>query len=65
MLYTYVWPAYVRAYTAIIPMYADVHIRVDMRQKEVNVCLAEPHLFTIDVVYTYILYIKAHLTPKL
>jgi len=35
-------------------MYADVHIRVDTAQKEVNVCLAEVHLFTIDVVYTYI-----------
>lgn len=48
----------------IVPMYADVHIGVDMRQKEVNVCVAEVHPFTIDVVYTYILYAKAHLTPK-
>ena len=45
-------------------MYADVHIRVDTAQKKVNVCLAEPYPFTIDVVYTYILYAKAHLTQK-
>ena len=35
-------------------MYADVHIRVDIAQKKVNVCSAETHLFTIDVVYTNI-----------
>jgi hypothetical protein len=47
-------------------MYADVHIRVDMRQKEVNGCLAEVHLFTIDVVYTYIpqMHIKGPFNPK-
>ncbi len=37
-------------------MYADVHRRVDMRKKEVDVFTAELHLFTIDVVYTYIQY---------
>ena len=45
-------------------MYAVVHIGVDTAQKKVNVCLAEVHPFTIDVVYTYILYTKAHLAPK-
>jgi hypothetical protein len=45
-------------------MYADVHIRVDIAQKKVNVFIAEVHLFTIDVVYTYIPYVKAHLTQK-
>ena len=64
MLYTLVARHTYRVYIAFIPMYADVHIRVDTAQKKVNVFIAEVHLFTIDVVYTYILYIKAHLTPK-
>ena len=37
-------------------MYADVHRRVDMLRKEVDVYLAEAPPFTIDVVYTYIQY---------
>ena len=64
MLIWLVAPPYVRIYIAIIPMYADVHIRVDIAQKEVNVCLAEVHPFTIEMVYTNILYTKAHLAPK-
>jgi hypothetical protein len=53
-----------RVYIAFIPMYADVHIRVDIAQKKVNVFITEVHPFTIEVVYTYILYAKAHLTQK-
>ena len=53
-----------RALTALYPICADVHIRVDTAQKKVDVCSAEPYPFTIDVVYTYILYAKAHLTQK-
>ena len=45
-------------------MYAVVHIGVDTAQKEVNVCLAEVHPFTIEMVYTNILHAKAHLTQK-
>ena len=45
-------------------MYAGVHRRVYMRKKEVNIFSDQVQLFTIDVVYTYILYIKAHLTQK-
>jgi len=56
--------AYVRRILCDMPIRADVHIRVDMRQKEVNVCLAEVHPFTIEMVYTNILYTKAHLTQK-
>ena len=52
-------------YYIVYPMYADVRRCVDMRQKEVNVCLAEVHPFTIDVVYTNILYAKAHLIQKI
>ncbi len=47
-------PPYVRVIMYRIPMYADVHIRVDMRKKEVDVFIARKHLFTIDVVYTNI-----------
>lgn len=54
ILHVGVWPPYVRHIMYIIPMYADVHRRVDMRKRKVNVCLAEVHLFTIDVVYTNI-----------
>ena len=50
--------------TAFIPMYADVHIRVDTAQKKVNVFLTRTYPFTIEMVYTYILYVKAHLTQK-
>ena len=46
---------YVRVIMHIIPMYADIHRCVDMRKKEVNVFIASQHLFTIDVVYPYIL----------
>ena len=45
-------------------MYAVVHIGVYTVQKKVNVCLAEVHPFTIDVVYTYILYTKNPFNPK-
>lgn len=50
----------------VYPMYADVHIRVVYAKKEVDVCLAEVHLFTIDVVYTYIpqMHIKGPFNPK-
>jgi len=41
-----------------IPMYADVHRRVDMRKKEVNVFTVRKQILTIDVVYTYIIQIK-------
>ena len=58
-----VWPHVCRI-MYIVPMYADVHIGVDMRQKEVNVCLAEVHPFTIEMVYTNILYAKAHKIQK-
>ena len=53
-----------RALTALYPICAGVHIRVDTAQKKVNVCSAELHLFTIDMVYTYILHTKVRLTPK-
>ena len=52
--HTLVWRAAVRVYTCRYPTYADVNRRVDMSRKEVDICLAEVHLFTIDVVYTYI-----------
>ena len=45
-------------------MYAVVHIGVYTAQKEVNVCLAEVHPFTIEMVYTNILYAKAHKIQK-
>ena len=64
MLHTLVVRRTYRVLTAFIPMYADVHIRVDTAQKEVNVFIAEVHPFTIDIVYIYILYIKVHLTQK-
>ena len=64
MLHTLVARRTYGVLTAFIPMYADVHIRVDTAQKKVNVFIAEVHPFTIDVVYTYILYAKAHLTQK-
>ena len=64
MLHTLVVRRTYGVLTAFIPMYADVHIRVDIAQKKVNVFIAEVHPFTIDVVYTYILYAKAHLAPK-
>jgi len=51
-------------YYAFIPMYADVHIRVDIAQKKVNMCLTRTYPFTIEMVYTNILHTKAHLTPK-
>ena len=39
-----------------LPMYADVHRRVYMRKKEVDVFSDQVHLNTVDVVYTYIQY---------
>ena len=54
MLCNVIGRPYVRVLTAIIPMYADVHIRVDMRKKKVDVFIASKHLFPIDVVYTNI-----------
>ena len=53
-----------RVYIAFIPMYVDVHIHVATAQKEVDVCLTQTYPFTIEIVYTYILYIKAHLIQK-
>ena len=50
-------PAYI---LPIYPMRVTVHRCVYMRQKEVNICLAESPPFTIDVVYTNIQYAKAH-----
>ena len=64
MLHTLVARRTYRVLTAFIPIYADVHIRVDTAQKEVNVFIAEVHPFTIDVVYTYILHAKVHLAQK-
>ena len=64
MLHTLVARRTYRVLTAFIPMYADVHIRVYTAQKEVNVCLAEVHPFTIEMVYTNILYAKTHLAQK-
>jgi hypothetical protein len=52
-------------YIAFIPMYADVHIRVATAQKEVNICLTRTYPFTIEMVYTYILYAKVHLAQKI
>ena len=54
-----------RVYIAFIPMYADVPIRVYIAKKKVNICLTQTYPFTIEVVYTYILYAKAHLTQKI
>jgi len=64
MLYKWVVRRTYGVYYAFIPIYADVHIRVDTAQKEVNVYLAEVHPFTIEMVYTNILYAKAHLAQK-
>ena len=58
------YAAYVRGILCDMPIRADVHICVDMRQKEVNVCLAEVHPFTIEIVYTNILCAKIPLSPK-
>ena len=52
--------AYVRRILCDMPIRAGVHIRVATAQKEVDVCLAEIHPFTIEVVYTNIQYAKAH-----
>ena len=64
MLHTLVVRRTYRALTAFIPMYAGVHRCVYTAQKKVNVCSAEPHLFTIDVVYTYILCVISPFTSK-
>ena len=53
-----------RVYIAFIPMYADVNIRVYIAQKEVDICSTQTYPFTIEIVCTYILYIKVHLTQK-
>ena len=60
MLYKCVVRRTYRALTAFIPMYADVHIRVAIAQKKVDVYLTRTYPFTIEIVYTYILYVKAH-----